>query len=194
MPMIKKKRRYILLPFIVAIIFLSVQGAMAVNWVTMPPYNVLWPLYSPFYSPVNPVTGVATPLVSQLTRNTVLPVQPALAWDPTLPKLGWAMLGTIPPWLLYNTPTGLVYFDTLYGMNTWPPPSYLDSTTGAPVPITLLPGYSLLSTVGAVLNIVKAPYLYDLGNLYYMLAYGFGLGVNPASLVTYAQAFGLPPL
>jgi len=192
--MLKKKRWYVIIPFILVILLVSIQGAMAQTWMAMPPYNVLWPLYSPFYSPPDPLTGVPTPLVSQLTSSTVLPVQPVLAWDPTLPPTGWAMLGTIPPWLLYNGPTGLLFFDTLYGINPWPPASYLDSITGAPIPITLLPGYSILSTVGAVLGIVKAKYIYDLGNLYYLLGYGFGLGVNPTSLVTYAQAFGLPIL
>ncbi|MGA1843680.1 MAG: hypothetical protein ACMUIS_03850 [bacterium] len=192
--MLTQKRWYVLIPVAVVIVLVSIQGATAQNWVAMPPYNVLWPLYTPFYSPPDPITGVPTPLVTQLTSSTVLPVQPVMAWDPTLPKLGWAMLGTIPPWLLYNGPTGLVFFDTLYGINPWPPASYLDSVTGVPAPITLLPGYSLLSTASAVLGIVQATYLYDLGNLYYMLAYGYNLGINPASLVTAAQAFGLPIL
>ena len=69
-------------------------------WQALPPYNILWPLWSPALSSPDPVTGVPTPLVTELTANTVLPVQPAVVWNPNLPYY----------YLLYN------YVDS-YGNN-----------------------------------------------------------------------------
>lgn len=102
-------------------------------WKVMPPYNVLWPLWSPALSPPN-AYGVSTPLITSLNSKTVLPVEPALVWDPDLPYF----------YLLYNNPYGLgVKYYNLYGHNfsTWPP-TYLttpDPITGAPVPAPLTP-------------------------------------------------------
>ena len=92
--------------FIIFIIFaLTVSGGLlrpvevdARYWEILPPYNVLWPLYSPPLSPIDPVSGVATPLISELTANTILPVQPGIAWDPSQDVY----------WLLYNTPPPFV--------------------------------------------------------------------------------------
>ncbi len=110
------------------------------NWIALPPYNTLWPLWSPALSPVNPVTGVATPIINNLAPSTVLPVQPALTWDPA-----WSN-----PWLLYNTPVGLLFYDPLYGINKWPASYLIDPVTGVPVPITLPVGYPLLAPTDAV--------------------------------------------
>lgn len=42
-------------------------SSYAQNWFNLPPYNILWPLWSsdllPDLSPVHPVTGLPTPLV-----------------------------------------------------------------------------------------------------------------------------------
>ena len=107
------------------------------NWINLPPYNTLWPLWSPPLSPVNPLTGLATPIVSNLYPNTVLPVQPGLTWDPNLEY----------PWLLYNTPIGMAYYDPYYGVNTWPPRYLQDPLTGGPAPIdlSLVLGWSTLA-------------------------------------------------
>ena len=198
--MYKERRCYLPLLYVAAmaaLILVSFQVAWAqTNWTAMPPYNLLWPLWSAVQSPAN-ASGTPTPIITSLTRNTVLPVQPCLAWDPYwyTPGVGlpWSM-GESPPWLFYNTPTGLVFFDTVYGINSWPPAKYVNPTTGAPNPISLLPGYSLLATTPATLPINKAEYLFSLGNLSYLLAYGNALGVSPSSLLTAAQVFGLPAI
>lgn len=173
--------------------------AAAQNWVALPPYNILWPLWSPVYSPVG-ATGTPVPLITELTSSTILPVQPCLVYDPYWkdriglvgPAVGWPM-GWQPPWLVYNSPFGTVFFDTLYGLNPWPPESYLDPITGAPVPIELLAGYTLIEPTPVTLPTTKAHYLFELGNLYYMIAYGFGLGIDPTSLLTQSEVWGLLP-
>jgi len=101
-------------------------AATTPTWWPLPPYNTLWPLWSPTLSPPNAL-GVPTPIVTSLTNKTVLPVQPGLTWDPINRKY---------PWLLYNTPSGMVYYDPLFGINLWPP-SYLKNILGAPLPLNL---------------------------------------------------------
>jgi len=106
-------------------------------WINLPPYNTLWPLWSPPLSPINPLSGLPTPIVSNLNPSTVLPVQPGLTWDPNLEY----------PWLLYNTPIGMAYYDPYYGVNSWPPKYLQDPVTNAPSPIdlSLLLGWSLFA-------------------------------------------------
>lgn len=89
----------------------AIPGGGGANWQALPPYNTLWPLWSPALSPVNPATGFPTPIVSSLYPSTVLPVQPGLTWNPAL----------LNPWLLYNTPLGMAYYDPIGGVNLWPP-------------------------------------------------------------------------
>jgi len=110
--------------------------ATTANWINLPPYNTLWPLWSPPLSPTNPLTGLPTPIVSNLRPSTVLPVQPGLTWDPNLKY----------PWLLYNTPLGMAYYDPLYGINSWAPSYLKNSITGLPAPIdlSLILGWSAL--------------------------------------------------
>ena len=130
------------------IIFLSIICIMAlfitqipvncpavINWWPLPPYNTLWPLWSPTLSPPNAL-GTPVPIVSSLTTETVLPVQPGLTWDPNKKY----------PWLLYNTPLGMAYYDPLFGIDLWPP-AYLRDPFGAPLPIdlSLVKGWSLLN-------------------------------------------------
>ncbi len=103
------------------------------NWTALPPYNTLWPLWSPVLSPSDPITGVPTPIVTALTPNTVLPIEPGLTWNPYLAN----------PWLLYNTPLGMVYFDPLFGLNSWPPNSFIDAS-GLPVQLSLPVNYASL--------------------------------------------------
>ena len=159
-------------------------SVMAQYWAAIPPYNVMWPLWSPALSPVDPVTGLATPLVTSLTRNTVLPVQPGMAWDPCQPGVEAF------PWLLYNVPAtlggGLVYWDVYYGMNPWPPSYMLDPVTGAPAPISLPLGWSLLSPIG----LEHFGWFLPLGNALFSYQYG----VPISSLLTGAEIWGFPPL
>lgn len=102
--------------------------AVAQTWSALPPYNFLWPLWSPALSPVNAL-GVPTPLVSSLAPSTTLPVQPGLAWNPAISY----------PYFLYNSPIGMQYYDIIYGMNPWPP-----SYAAGPTPLSLPIGFNLL--------------------------------------------------
>ena len=105
----------------------------AQNWAALPPYNTLWPLWSPTWAPVNAATGLPVPVVDSLFPNTVLPVQPGLTWDPAAAN----------PWLLYNTPLGMAYYDPIGGVNMWPP-SYLLDDAGAAAPLSLPPDFAFL--------------------------------------------------
>lgn len=180
------QKKYLILivtiSFIVCLSFTPVVQAQ--NWQAIPPYNILWPLWSPTLSPVDPVTGIPTPILSQLTSNTVLPVQPVMGWNPN--SFEWPMAITM-PWFFFNGPTGLTYFDVLYGLNPWPPPSFLDPA-GAPIPITLAPDY----TFSPLPDLKETQYIFELANLYYLTVYGTMLGINPASLLSFADIWGTP--
>ena len=124
--------------FLVIGILIYSPMAQAQNWVEMPPYNTLWPLWSPALSPIDAVTGLPTPIVTSLAPDTVLPAMPGLTWDPSLPY----------PWLLYGTTSGLAFYDPLYGINLWPAPSLRDDA-GLPAPITLPTDYINLPPIEA---------------------------------------------
>lgn len=194
--MLYKRKYYLILLFTLAMILLGFQVAQAQDWVAMPPYNALWPLWSPVLSPLN-AAGIPTPLISEITSSTILPLQPGLVWDPTWwtlagPDWGWPM-GFQPPWLLYNGPAGLLFFDVLYGLKPWPPVSYVDPVTGLPAPVALPPAFALFETTPETLPTTKAIYLFELANLSYLVGYGGALGINYPSLLTAADVFGLPP-
>jgi hypothetical protein len=104
------------------------------KWVALPPYNTLWPLWAAPLSPISSITGLPAPIVTSIGPTTILPVQPGLTWDPSL---GY-------PWLLYNTPSGLAYYDPLHGVNLWPPALLTSIITGAPITLTLPVGYQTL--------------------------------------------------
>ena len=180
------RKKYLLL-IITLIIICALTGmyVLAQEWALMPPYNLLWPLWSQVYSPPDPVTGLPTPLLSEVTSNTILPIQPVYLYNP----YGYEFpMGFIQPWLLYNSPTGVVFFDTMFGITPFPPPELLDPITGAPAPIALPLNYSLL----AIPPLSLALYLFELSNASYQIAYGIDLGVNPASLLTYYDVYGIP--
>ncbi len=182
--MLKEKRlqQCGIMKFIIllAVLIFCATSINAQNWFALPPYNLLWPLWSPALSPVNPITGLATPLINELTANTVLPAQPGLIWDPfTFPKG--------PPWLLYNVPAnfggGLVYWDLVYGLNPFPP-SYLLNASGLPIPITLKPNYAALlptKTKGFATWV-------DIANILYASTYD----ISTLGLLTAVQIWGLP--
>ena len=185
-----RERKFLFLLLTTLIFALMVSAGLfkhspteAQYWSLMPPYNVLWPLWSPILSPINPVTGLATPLVSELTASTMLPVQPCLAWDPCQPL----------PWMLYNTPPlfggGLVFFDEIYGLHPWPPPYLQDPITGAPAPITFLGTWSLIDAT----DVGHIEYLIPLANATFALTYGIR-GAPFLNLLTPAQIFDLPPI
>ena len=96
-----RKKKFLLLLLIIIIFTLMVcvklftpSSTKAQYWAALPPYNVLWPLWSPplvtdfNWDPL--VLLGTTPIITELTRTTVLPVQPGLAWDPCQP-LPWAL-------------------------------------------------------------------------------------------------------
>lgn len=125
----------IIILFIIFMIKIPSGNAAGIDWWPLPPYNTLWPLWSPLLSPPNAL-GIPVPIVNSLAANTVLPVQPGLTWDPNLDY----------PWLLYNTPLGMAYYDPLFGIDLWPP-KYLLSPLGFPLPInlSLITGWSTLA-------------------------------------------------
>jgi hypothetical protein len=153
-------------------------GAAAPNWVQLPPYNLLWPLWSPVLSPVDPITGLPTPLVSTVDNSTVLPLQPALFWDPARDY----------PFFLYNIPQiwggGLTYFDAFYGLNPWPPSYLIDPLTGLPNPIGLTAGFAGLTPTAILPEFVFT------GNLLYSEQYGIPI----TSLLSAGDIWGVLPL
>lgn len=169
----------ICLVILATFLFMEIPLAQAQYWQALPPYNLLWPLWSPLLSPLT-TTGmpVPVPLLTSLDNTTVLPVQPVLAWDPA----------QMYPWLLYNIPpsfgSGLTYFDPFYGLNPFPPPYLLD-TVGAPLPITLPAGYSALAPTEID---DFAPYM-SIGNILFNTIYPGG---DITSLLTPADIWGLP--
>jgi hypothetical protein len=136
------------------------SSVTAATWQPLPPYNTLWPLWSPVLSPVNPLTALPVPVVSQLTPSTILPVQPGLTWDPR----------NTYPWLLYNTPFGLCYYDPYYGINQWPPSSLLNPLTGLPAPIDLV-ALKILYTALAPTSSAWLTANVPTANLYYFNTY-----------------------
>lgn len=184
-------------------------NAGAQLWKAIPPYNVLWPLWSPVLSPPNPLTGVPTPLVSSLTASTYLPVQPALVWDPSLPYY----------YLLYNyVPVDgglneLIFFDPTegafnpaYAFKIWPPASLLKAittttlagttTTIGPAAITLPTNYASLISFDPILWL---NFWVPLVNNAYQNLYGIypnlltATGILPTGW-TYTGSFALPPV
>jgi hypothetical protein len=190
----KKRRKGLILSYVfiiiiaIGIIFPCV-GESA-YWASLPPYNLLWPLWSNILSPIDPITGVATPLISSLTKNTLLPMQPCLAWDPVQPGVAGVIGLTSVPWALYNIPAalggGLAYFDLYYGLNSFPPSYLVNSATGAPSPIALPLGWSLLLPPA-----LKGLQFYvPLANALFSYQYGAPI----SSLLTAADIWGLTPL
>jgi len=169
----------LMMAILVAIGIIGTPLSQAQYWEALPPYNLLWPLWSPVLSPV-PATGmpVPVPLVSSLDNTTILPVQPALVWDPA----------QMYPWLMYNIPSGfgggLAYFDAFYGLNPFPPPYLLD-TAGAPLPIGLPVGFDALPPTDIA---AFAPYVL-FGNYFFADRYD----VDIATLLTAANIWGFPP-
>ncbi|MGA1842228.1 MAG: hypothetical protein ACMUIU_16530 [bacterium] len=187
--MYRTKKSFIIFNILIFVfIFVTIAGFIvtiqAQYWTPLPPYNVLWPLWSPVLSPVDPITGLATPLVTSLTRNTILPTQPGLAWDPCQPGVEAF------PWLLYNTPLafggGLTYWDVYYGMNPWPPEYMLDPVTGAPITIALPLGWTLLLPT----SLSHFGWFVPLSNAIFSYRYG----VPIADLLTTADIWGFTPL
>jgi hypothetical protein len=151
--------------------------ALCQYWVAMPPYNTLWPLWSQVLSPMDPTTGLLTPIVGSLEPNIMLPVQPALTWNPALPY----------PWLLYNTPIGMIYYDVMFGINMWPHSSLIDPMTGGPLPIMLPANFSSLPPTDStwILNTVPV------ANDFYQASYPY---YNFLGTLSLPAIINLPPI
>jgi len=148
----------------------TVTLSTTANWVALPPYNTLWPLWSPALSPINSYTGLPTPIVTNLYPSTVLPVQPGLTWDPYLGH----------PWMLYNTPSGMVYYDPFVGINKWPASILQNSITGLPINLTLLLGYESLPATPVWWLLANVP----AANWNYLTVYpSFSTSVVPSPVV-----------
>jgi len=156
--------------------------ALCQYWTALPPYNTLWPLWSPALSPIDPITGLPTPTVTTLTPQIVLPVQPGLTWDPSKTY----------PWLLYNTPLGMIYFDAVFGINPWPPIGLVPPISGIPFVTTLPPDYSALPPTDPAWLLSNVP----VANALYTNVYPFysfiasspfflGFTLPPVPLVTF---------
>lgn len=162
------------------------------NWTPLPPYNTLWPLWSSMLSPVNPATGLPTPIVTSLTPSAVLPLQPALTWDPGRPN----------PWLLYNSPLGLIYYDAAFGFNAWPPwppLGIIPPITGFPFTIALPVDYGSLPPTDPVWLLNTIPVANNLYNSIYPLysyiaafPFAFGSPPPPVPLLTLTTPVALP--
>ena len=136
-----KKGIILVCSMIVICSLILTPSAQSQNWVALPPYNTLWPLWSPILSPLDATTQLPTPVVSSLSRFTYLPYQPAIAWDPYMPY----------PWFLYNSPFGLVYYDVLQDfISMWPPLHLINPFTFEPLPIALQSNYAALPPVSSV--------------------------------------------
>ena len=168
-----------ILILIICLTFSLVFSSMAIcqYWVAMPPYNTLWPLWSQVLSPMNPTTGLPTPIVSSLEPSTVLPVQPALTWNPALPY----------PWLLYNTPLGMIYYDVMFGINTWPHSSLTNPMTGGPLPISLPLNYAGLPPTDSTWILNTIP----LANQLYQASYPY---YNFLGTLSLPATINLPPI
>ena len=179
--MVNKKFFKVLLSsfsILMLICFIFVSISKAQNWQPLPPYNTLWPLWSPVLSPVDDVTGLAVPVITSLAAGTVLPVEPGLTWDPSVDY----------PWLLYNTPVGMAYFDPIYGVNYWPPSNLLDAD-GAPIPILLPDLYEDLAPTDPLWlqqNVLFA-------NSYFLQGYPSLLATADPQLFATATPYPLPP-
>jgi len=154
------RKFFILTIFILVFALFAIRSsaAVAATWQPLPPYNTLWPLWSPPLSPTDPLTGLPKPIVSQVSRSTILPVQPGLTWDPRKTY----------PWLLYNSPLGLQYYDPFYGVNRWPPSTLLTATgLPAPIDLTLKILYTALAPTSSTWLAANVP----IANLYFYNTY-----------------------
>jgi len=188
-------------------VYLVPINAGAQLWKAMPPYNVLWPLWSPLLSPPNPLTGVPTPLVSTLTKSTYLPVQPVPVWDPSLPYF-YLLYNYVPidgglNELIFFDPTeGL--FNPAYAFKLWPPASLLKAiltttlvgttTTIGPAPLTLPLNYATLISFDPILWL---NFWVPLVNVGYQNLYGIYTNLLTASAIlptgwTYTGGFAAP--
>ena len=117
-----KKELVLLVVLPVFVVFFMISSVSAQYWQAIPPYNMLWPLWSGVLSPEDPITGIPTPLVSSLTSTTQLPIAPVFVLD-----IGPDNISNV-PYFLYNEPPllggGLIYYSQRYGFNPFPPPSF----------------------------------------------------------------------
>ena len=141
--MFRKKSKFqwssVILFILMIIGLIGTPLAQAQNWVSMAPYNLLWPVWTPVLSPLNPLTGLRVPLVSEVRYNTILSKQPAMLWDPSKESV----------YFIYNIPQDLgggliAYMGSEQGLQPWPPSYLINFKTGEPAPLELPRNYESL--------------------------------------------------
>ncbi|MGA1824704.1 MAG: hypothetical protein ACMUIP_08560 [bacterium] len=107
--------------FILGLVVVFFNSSVSAQfWQSMPPYNVLWPLW---------VTDPASLGITSIESTTILPVEPVWLWNVNLEY----------PWFFYNSPLGGLYFWDLWtGFQAVP-------DSGLVPPITLPAAYQFLA-------------------------------------------------
>ena len=167
---------FVILSF--SIVFFAHSWVFAAYWTPIPPYNVLWPIWT------GANNGIPQP--AELIPTTLLTDMPVWVWNGSLPYT----------WFLYNTPPtagGLLsYWDPWTGFGLWPPPSLKDPVTGAPAPIAwdftitpfLIPSWPLSDFASWA----------NQANLAYLAATTGAVGAVPfLNLLTPSQLWGTAP-
>ncbi|MGA1824668.1 MAG: hypothetical protein ACMUIP_08380 [bacterium] len=123
MKSLKKISVTIVLLAVCMLLSLQSNDVMAQNWASMAPYDILWALFPPVVSPVNPLTGITTPFLSQpfslFTRTAAIPLPGAggAVTAPTIIITDWSgswfsfvtnSLGAMTLTLTENLSTGFI--------------------------------------------------------------------------------------
>ena len=66
----RKFLSFVIFVFLILLYLGLSSVAQAQYWAALPPYNTLWPLWSPALSPVDSGTGLAVPIVDSLSPDT----------------------------------------------------------------------------------------------------------------------------
>ncbi|MGA1868295.1 MAG: hypothetical protein ACMUJM_07085 [bacterium] len=174
--------------FLVMSIFIAPQ-LFAQYWQALPPYNILWPLWTDALSPEDPITNFPAPLVNSLTSTTQLPVMPAFVWDIGHNNI-WGF-----PYFLYNAPvvlgSGLYYYDMITGFNPFPPPNY--TLAEGEIFINPLPvGYEYLIPSSQFMNFGWLTILAN--NEYVSNFYGIPGALGYYDLLQADELWGTPPV
>ena len=78
----------VFLLFILLVVFFSIDSGICFgqSWTIMPPYNVLWPLWSPVLSPIDTFSQ-NFPLLTDIFSNNFFDFFDLNPWPPSLPTV-----------------------------------------------------------------------------------------------------------
>lgn len=167
-----------LLILIISIIFFMNSSVSAQWWESIPPYNLLWPLFVPELSPVDALSGLPTPIVNTLQRDTVLPKWPVWVWNPNRSY----------PYFLFNGPwtSNLQFYDYYSGFHPFPdptnvtiPPITLPANWPFAVPPFSQVDFAIMANTATLTYVVEALYKNIL--LYDPLTLTLGTPLTPAA-------------